>query len=364
MTRPDPFSYLTSHSYYINSIMNIKIAELIPYILPVSVVTLGLIVGILFQKFALNRLIKKSPTGKITINQIIFSAFKGVIIFWFFILSLFISIQIPNLPDKAVSLMNKSILTLFIFSLTLLIANIIGGVVQFYADNVKKSFIPTTIFRTIARLLILILGLLVVLQTLGISITPILTALGVGGLAVALALQDTLSNLFAGIQIIFSGQLKPGDYIKLESGEEGYVADITWRNTTIKQIPENLIIIPNHQLAKSMIINYNLPKAYLNVNIYVGVSYKSDLDKVERVTLQTAKKILKRVEGAVTDFEPVLYYTKFDDFSINYRIILRAKEFKATYEIEHEFIKELHKVYKKNKIEIPFPIRTVQMAKR
>ncbi|MBU1077343.1 MAG: mechanosensitive ion channel family protein [Spirochaetes bacterium] len=340
-----------------------KIPELIQYILPVLILAAGIFAGIFFQKVTINKLLKITSRTKYRLDDVLVRSFKGVIVFWFFILSLYIIIQITKLPIKTIHIINQAMLSVFIFSITLLIANIVGGMVQSSANSMKKSFIPTTIFRTIAKVLIMVIGILVVLQTLGISITPLLTALGVGGLAVALALKDTLSNLFAGIQIIFSGQLKPGDFIRLESGEEGYVTDITWRNTTIRQLPENLIIIPNSKLSDSMIINYNLPKAFLNVISEIGVSYSSDLDKVERVTLKTAIKIMKSVEGAVPDFEPVLRYTKFDDFSINFRVIMRAKDFKAKYLVEHEFIKELHKAYHKEKIEIPFPIRTVYMKK-
>ncbi len=344
--------------------MNIHLSKIFQYILPVIILTAGIFIGLLFQKIALNKLIQLTSKTKIKIDKIFIKSFKGVIFLWFFILSLSIIIQVTKLPEKTVNIINQTSLALFIFSFTLLAANIIGSIAQYYADSLKKSFIPTTIFKTITKSLIVILGILVILQTLGISITPLLTALGVGGLAVALALKETLSNLFAGIQIIFSGQLKPGDFIKLESGDEGYVTDITWRNTTIKKLPENLIIIPNSKLANSMIINYNLPRTYLNVISEVGVSYTSDLEKVEKVTLKTAKNIMKTIPGSIPDFEPVMRYTKFDDFSINFKVIMRVKEYKVKYLIEHEFIKKLHKAYKKEKIEIPFPIRTVYMAKK
>ncbi len=338
--------------------------EIIQYVIPIMILIAGIFLGILFQKIVLNKLLKLTSKSKIKIDDILLKSFKGVVIFWFFILSLVIIVQAIKLPDKIIGVVNNTILSIFILSITLLIANIIGGLVQFYSKTLnKKTFLPTTIFQTITKSIIMIIGLLVVLQTLGISITPVLTALGVGGLAVALALQNTLSNLFAGIQIILAGQLKPGDFIKLESGEEGYITDITWRNTTIRQLPENLIIIPNAQLAKSMIVNYNLPHAYLNVVTIVGVSYSSDLSKVEKTTLKTAKKIMKTVPGGIPEFEPIMRYLKFDDFSINFKVIMRAVDYKSKYLVEHEFIKELHKAYKKENIEIPFPIRTVYMKK-
>jgi small-conductance mechanosensitive channel len=206
------------------------------------------------------------------------------------------------------------------------------------------------------------IGVLIMLQSLGISITPIITALGVGGLAVALALQDTLSNLFSGLQILISRQLRPGDYIRLDTGEEGYVADITWRNTTIRALPNNMIVVPNAKLASSIIVtNYYMPEQEMSVLVQVGVAYESDLEKVEKVTIEVAKEVMKEVPGGVPEFEPFTRYHTFADFSINFSVILRAKEVVDQYLIKHEFVKRLHRRYLKEGIQIPFPIRTIHM---
>ena len=200
-----------------------------------------------------------------------------------------------------------------------------------------------------------------ILHSLGISITPILTALGVGGLAAALALQPTLANLFSGLQIIAAKQLHPGDYIKLDSGEEGYVTDIAWRNTIIRALPNNMIIVPNSKLASAIVTNYYQPEQEMAVLVQVGVSYKSDLKKVEEVTIEVGKEIMREVEGGVPDFEPFIRYHTFDDSSINFTVILRTTEYVGQYLIKHEFIKRLHKRYNKEGIVIPFPIRTIHM---
>ena len=213
------------------------------------------------------------------------------------------------------------------------------------------------------RIIVFIIGILIILHSLGISITPILTALGVGGLAVALALQDTLSNLFAGLHIILTRQIKPGDYIKLETGEEGYVVDITWRNTTIRELPNNYIIIPNLKLAQAIVKNHYLPDREISVTVQLGVSYDSDLEKVERVTIEVAKEVMMEVPGGIPEFQPFIRYHTFGDFSINFTVIMRCREFTDQYLIKHEFIKRLHKRYKDEGIIIPFPIRTVYINK-
>jgi small-conductance mechanosensitive channel len=194
---------------------------------------------------------------------------------------------------------------------------------------------------------------------MGISITPILATLGVGGLAVALALQDTLSNFFSGFHITVARQIKINDYIKLDSGEEGYVVDINWRTTKIKMLPNNVILVPNEKLTKAIVTNYCLPDKEMAVLVNLGVHYSSDLRKVEKVTCEAAREIMKEVVGGVPEFEPFIRYSAFGDSSIGFTVILRAKEFVDQYLIKHEFIKRLHERYKKEGIVIPYPIRTI-----
>ena len=162
----------------------------------------------------------------------------------------------------------------------------------------------TTLTQTLAQLAVVILGILVLLNQLGISITPILTALGVGGLAVALALQDTLSNLFAGFYVAVAGQVRLGDYIKLNSGEEGYVTDIGWRCTTVRASASNMIIIPNNKLGQAIVTNFYLPDKRVAVSIQIGVSYDSDPDLVEAVLLEEAKSAAAELPGMLAEPSP------------------------------------------------------------
>jgi len=235
--------------------------------------------------------------------------------------------------------------------------------VNLYAARVRGVLPSTTIVANVTRTLVFIVGGLVVLQTLGVSITPILTALGVGGLAVALALQDTLSNLFSGLQIIGSGQVKPGDFIRLESGEEGFVADVTWRNTTIRQLSNNMVIVPNSHLASSRVTNFDQPDKSQAVLVQVGVAYDSDLQRVEQLTAEVGRDVMKSVSGGVAEFDPFVRFHTFGDSSIDFTVILRGGQFVDQYLIKHEFIKRLHARYKEEGIEIPFPIRTVLLKK-
>lgn len=220
-----------------------------------------------------------------------------------------------------------------------------------------------SIFVNIARAGVFAVGILIALEAVGVSITPLLTALGVGGLAVALALQDTLSNLFAGVHILASRKVQPGDFIALDGGQEGYVVDTNWRNTVIRQLSNNLVIVPNATLAASLVTNYHRPHRESSVLVQVGVSYDSDLEQVEKITCEVARGVMLEVEGAVREHAPFIRYHTFGESSIDFSVILRANEVTDQYVITHEFIKRLHRRYQAEGIDIPFPIRTLVDAR-
>ena len=207
------------------------------------------------------------------------------------------------------------------------------------------------------------MGIIVILQYYGISIAPIITAMGVGGMAVALGMQETLANIFSGIYLIISKQLRLDDYIRLSSGEEGRVTDITWRFTTILSIMGNVVVIPNQKLASAIITNYNMPKRDITVRVTVGVAYDSDLDLVEKVTLEVARKVMQD-EHIGIDIEPAVRFHTLGDSSINFDVFLHSSQFNHQAELKHEFIKELMRRYRKEGINIPYPIRTVINASK
>ncbi|MDD3088554.1 MAG: mechanosensitive ion channel family protein [Candidatus Omnitrophica bacterium] len=225
----------------------------------------------------------------------------------------------------------------------------------------KTSVIKTSehVLTVVARGIVIGLGVLMLLDSAGVSITPVLASLGIGSLAVALALQPTLENFFSGLQIIADKPVEPGQFVKLETGEEGYVERIGWRSTWIRQLPNNMVVIPNKVLVNSRVLNYYYPDKELAVLVQVGVHYDSDLEQVEKVTIEVAEDVLKTVQGGVPDFKPFIRYHTLADFSINFSVIMRGKEFVDGYLIKHEFIKRLRKRYAQEGIIIPYPIRTL-----
>jgi small-conductance mechanosensitive channel len=172
----------------------------------------------------------------------------------------------------------------------------------------------------------------------------------------------TLSNLFAGVHIIISRQVKPGDYIRLESGDEGYVSDITWRNTTIRDLSNNIVVVPNSKLASTIITNFNKPEKEMAVLVQMAAAYGSDLRKVENVAIEVGKEVMKDVPGGVPEFTPFIRYHTMGDFAVNFSVILRSREFTDQYLIKHEFIKRVLARYAAEGIKIPLPVRDVRIT--
>lgn len=264
------------------------------------------------------------------------------------------------LLDEALrSVLMQAVLVAAVMMVSLVMGDLLVEVLEKEGEKRGLKIGSQSLTKAFIRLSAVILGGLLVLANLGISITPLLTALGVGSLAVALALQDTLANLFAGIHIMLAGHIKVDDYLRLDTGQEGYVTDIGWRSTRIRELPGNIILVPNQHLAKAIITNYNWPTKDLAVLVNLGVAYGSDLTEVERVTIEVATEVLGEVEGGVGDFVPFIRYNVFGDSAIQFTVILRAKQFSDRYLLTHEFIKRLHHRFGAEGIEIPFPQRVI-----
>jgi small-conductance mechanosensitive channel len=184
----------------------------------------------------------------------------------------------------------------------------------------------------------------------------------VGSLAVALALHPTLSNLFAGIHLSVSKPLRVGDFVELEDGIQGHVVDIGWRATRIRQLANNLVVVPNARLSDMRLINYSLPEAPQSVLVPLGVAYGSDLRRVERVTVEVARSVQTQVPEADPTHEPFLRFHSFGASSIDCNVILRARAYTDRWPLIHEFVVRLQQRFAQEGLEIPFPQRVVHLS--
>lgn len=246
------------------------------------------------------------------------------------------------------------------------------AVVLYYATRLLQIIVEQWLERTqaheslrdplrfVTRALFGVLAVMIVLDNLGISLTAVWTTLGVGSVAIALALQDTLANFFAGFYLQLDRPVRIGDYIKLEGGYEGKVEQMSWRSTRIRTVPNNTIVVPNSKLASAVITNYSLPEPRLALWIPIGVSYSADADQVERVLIEEAMAAAGNVPGLLSEPAPfVRFMPGFGDSSLNFTLICRITTYVDQYLVQHELRKRILSRFRKEGIQIPFPQRDV-----
>lgn len=254
----------------------------------------------------------------------------------------------------------------FFVVLVLLISYTVGRLIQAalkYGAERKPNFRSVTQIGTrLGYLLAFAVGLMIMLHELGVQITPLLTSLGIAGLAVALALQDTLANLFAGLWIQSSRIVRPGDYVRVEDiNQEGWVVDVSWRTTRLRTLPNNIIAIPNKRLADSVVSNFDMPVGDQAVWVDVGASYGSDPEQVEKVLLEVGRKAQQEIPAVVKTFEPLIRFRQYGDSSLDFRLIIRVHHYTDQYAALHQMRKMVYRAFKEAGIEIPFPHRTLYL---
>ena len=339
------------------------------------IVFIGTIIFVTLSYFILKFIVNRIAGSKKSYGRFIIKKLSKPVFYLVFSTGLYLAIKnLSALNNYTLSIGgNQYILYQFFdgaffiiltFVIALLISRILTVLMLGWL-KVRKGFerTPGLLNKTIT-VIIFIIAIAVILGYFKFDVTPLIAGVGLGALAIGLALQSTLSNFFAGVHLVSDKPIRVGDFIELDENTQGIVEDIGWRSTRIKMLTDNLLIIPNGKLAESNIINYSMPKLDFSIWIPCGVAYESDLKKVEKVTLEVAKEIQQNVDGATKDFEPLFRYREFADSNINFITILRVDEPKDRFVVRNEFIKALKEKFDKERIEISWPIRKIYNVKK
>jgi small-conductance mechanosensitive channel len=270
--------------------------------------------------------------------------------------------QTEQLPSRLAGQVGVLLEVAVILSVTVTVANVLSTLVQGASERRALGRPITGLGQAVARGTVFIVGFLVLLAALGIQITPILTALGVGGLAVALALQDTLSNLFAGIHLLADKPIRVGDYVKVADNVEGHVVDIGWRSTRVRMLQNVVVTIPNKRVAESVITNYDLPESRLALTIRVAVDYGADPDLVQRILVEEAMQALNEVPGLLAQPEPsARLIPGFGEFSLDFTLVCHVKSFTDQFLVQHELRKRILRRFVAEGVRIPVQVRGVEL---
>ena len=317
----------------------------------------------LLMGFVLNYLLRRYITRHTDLAPdsalgVLLHAVRGLPRLWCFAIGVYWTIHTVGLVEPVQRLLAYILFTILVFSITRVIVRTLERIIALRTAEARSAAAATSLLTNLVAITIYAAGAIIILGYYGISIPPLITALGVGGMAVALGLQESLANLFAGLHLILSKQVRVGDYIRLDSDNEGRVTDITWRYTTILTSANNTVVVPNAKLSSAILTNYDMPEPQIAVIIPVGVSYDSDLEKVEAVTVAVAADVMERLEGSMVKTPAVFFHT-FGDSSIDFNVVLYARRFTDRTQLKHEFIKALTQRYREEGIDIPFPVRTI-----
>ncbi len=210
----------------------------------------------------------------------------------------------------------------------------------------------------VARYLIIIISVAVILHYIwGGQIAPIIGALGVGGVVLGLALQETLSNFFSGLAILADKPFTIGDWIRVGEGRDGEVEHMTWRAIRIRTLDNDLVIYPNNLVAKEKVVNFNLPARVEARRLNVGASYKDPPDLVKRTLLD----VVADAPGVLSEPRPAVYTVSYGDFAIQYEVKFYIEDFGGRRAIEDGVMTRIWYAFRRHGIEIPFPVRTVRV---
>ena len=263
-------------------------------------------------------------------------------ILWCLAAALDIAFSLSELPPRYTVVASKIIVTFLILSISLFISSALARALTMQAARRGVASAVSGLSRTLIHVTVLAFAALALMRLYHLEVGPLLTALGVGGLAVALALRDTLENFFAGIHILIEEPISVGGFIRLSEQEEGVVTDIGWRTTRIRNGRNNIIVVPNSKITTGIIVNYNLLDPRVVVEVPLMVGYSADTEAVSRM----AREEMSAVPGILREPAPsVFLHPGFLPTHVQLTLVFSVKQVgeqvPAQSELRHRLLKRL-----------------------
>ena len=345
-----------------------------PYLTAITIAIVAVVLALALQ-ILVKVLLKRNDPGNLedggTTRYRIFDAIDGPIILLVLVIGGTSAVAVAlkhwqsgiNLDTDIALLAQRTGSVIAIAVVSFMLARVVNVLFAWYlttfaentATRLDDQLLPPV--RRLTPLVIYSIALLLALAVFDIAITPLLATLGIGGIAIALAAQPTLSNYFAGTYVISEGEIHVGDFIEIEGGPSGYVEAISWRSTKVRSFFNNLIIIPNSMMAENMITNYSRPAPAINVIVNCGVSYSSDLQQVQDIAITAATELAIESEHAVTNSEPSFGFDTFGDSNIDFWVFIQATDRVGAWYLKSDLIKLIHQRFNDAGIAINYPIR-------
>lgn len=324
---------------------------------PVLFILAGFIMGFIGDKILLRRLQRRAVYAGWKANRVILDSLSGMPLLWSTLAGIYGGLVYSPFTPEQVQFWLRVLLVPFILSITVFVIRLGVGFIDYSNEARGDSVATVSLSRSLIKAIVFLTGVLVLLQSLGISITPIIAALGISGIAVSLAMEETLSNVFSGLYIIFSKQVQPGDYVRMKIDErdhiKGYIIDITWRCTKIRVVPDRVIqdnqlgivTVPNSRMASDIVVMHYRTNREQEMLLDLRIAAGVDLDRLEQMTIDVATRVTRSFFPDVSDVAPVVRFWGLSPTAIDLTLAMYGNELLDAHLLQHEVIKHLYKRY-------------------
>jgi small-conductance mechanosensitive channel len=314
---------------------------MVSYALPLAWILGGILVGAIAYVLLVRPMRRATAKHGWRVLETVLTIIGTVIILWGALAGLYAGMDRIPLSTHQTALLDRAIGALFVLSLMWIAARLAGAWIEAFGERAEHKIFSVSLYSTLVQGVILVIGLLTVLSSLGIAIAPLLTTLGLGGLAVALALNDTLSNLFAGVQIIAARQLRIGDYVKFDFAE-GEVVDIHWHNTTLRDLQNNLTIVPNSKINTSPFTNYSMCVSGLIIPVHATVAWKGPMSGLRTIAEHAAQDAVAELAGPAEAEKCQVFLTAMNEANVQITGLLPIARIQNRALAVSGFLRRLH----------------------
>jgi len=315
--------------------------------------------GLLLEFIALPLLQRYVAARRWFPAEVLFGALSGQLLFWLSFTGLIttLAVVVPNV--RLTGLVRSSLLFLAALAITLFLVRLVTNAIRLYF--LRREIGSISLLDNILRFLGGTVIIATALTLLGVPIGPLLTVLAGSSIGLSLALRDPLANLFSGMTVLASNKIQLGDYIRLSTGQEGYVIDIRWSDTYIQELANNLIIIPNALMTNTILTNFYRPEPEFSLLFDMGVSYDSDLAQIERLVIAVGEEVHAQVPGGIATVPPLVRFNVFGETSVRFTVILRVRTFVDQFLVQHEFMKRLQARFAAEGLPPPTPVQVLRV---
>jgi small-conductance mechanosensitive channel len=350
----------------INNLLNLEFAGNSgeKYLLALGIF-LGLLIIFKFIKLIIiNKLEKIAKKTTTKIDDTMVKIIKEVKPSIYFFLSLFLALKYLSFPIEVNKILNAGLILIIVYQLSKSAQIFINLISKRIINKNKEENKETNKYVVkniglIAKILIWTFAILIILANWVVNITSIIAGLGIGGVAIAFALQNILEDIFSSFSIFIDKPFKVGDFI-LVGSDSGVVEKIGIKTTRIKTLSGEELVVSNKELTTARVHNYKKMEQR-RVAFSLGLCYETSLEKL--------KKVPKIIEETITQIDSTkfsrVHFKNYGDFSLNFEIVyfINSSDYDLYMDIQQEINFKIKEEFAKNEIEFAYPTQTVLLQK-